>query len=106
MTSDDKRPTAHAEIEVPGSPEQVWRAIATSKGTAAWMFATQIQPREGGAVAIHREPFGHDATATVNVSGRLYGPNAATVAEREHPRWNAWLSECFPTPAGHRAQTT
>jgi hypothetical protein len=38
-------------------------------------------------------------TLTVNMSGRLYGPDAAAVAQREQPRWEAWLSNRFPMPA-------
>jgi uncharacterized protein YndB with AHSA1/START domain len=50
------------EIAVPGSPDEVWDAIATGEGTAAWAFAADI---DGSAVTIHREPFGPDASATV-----------------------------------------
>jgi hypothetical protein len=39
-------------------------------------------------------------TLTVNVSGRLYGPEAHAVAEREQPRWDAWLSDRFSASAG------
>jgi uncharacterized protein YndB with AHSA1/START domain len=56
----------HLEIEVPGTPEQVWQAIATSAGLAGWIFPTDIEPREGGAMVIHRAPYGGDAPATVS----------------------------------------
>ncbi|MGH9118229.1 MAG: SRPBCC family protein [Acidimicrobiales bacterium] len=36
------------------------------------------------------------ATVTVNVSAHLYGSNAAAVAEREQPAWQAWLADRFP----------
>lgn len=55
----------HAEIEVPGTPEQVWQAIATEQGLAAWGFAADIEPAEGGAMMIHREPFGRDVETVV-----------------------------------------
>ena len=67
MTS-DRDPAARltsAEVVVPGSPEQVWEAIATDAGPAAWLFTAEIEPREGGAVVIRREPYTSDATATV-----------------------------------------
>lgn len=40
------------EIEtiVPGTPEQVWQAIATGPGYTAWFTPTTIEPRVGGAV--------------------------------------------------------
>lgn len=54
------------EIEVPGTPEQVWQAIATEQGHAAWLFPVDIEPAEGGGkMIIHREPFGRDAETTV-----------------------------------------
>ncbi len=56
----------HLEIEVPGTPEQVWQAIATSTGLAGWIFPTEIEPREGGAMVIHRAPYGGDAPAKVS----------------------------------------
>jgi uncharacterized protein YndB with AHSA1/START domain len=37
-----------AEIEVPGAPEEVWRAIATGPGISAWFVPTTCEEREGG----------------------------------------------------------
>jgi uncharacterized protein YndB with AHSA1/START domain len=54
-----------AEVPVPGEPEDVWRAIATPDGTAAWQFRTEVEGREGGTVVIRRRPFGDDAEAVV-----------------------------------------
>lgn len=65
---DEEHPTgrfARAEVEVPASPEEVWQAIATGAGSAAWLFTAEIDARRGGAMVIHREPFGGDALATV-----------------------------------------
>ncbi|HEX4224694.1 MAG TPA: SRPBCC domain-containing protein [Pseudonocardiaceae bacterium] len=53
------------EIEVPGSPEEVWRTIATGPGHATWLFPADIEPVEGGAMVIHRRPYGDDAQVTV-----------------------------------------
>ncbi len=38
------------EVEVPGTPEEVWQAIATGNGTTAWFTRTKIDECEGGAV--------------------------------------------------------
>jgi uncharacterized protein YndB with AHSA1/START domain len=38
------------EVEVPGTPEEVWQAIATGNGFTAWFTRTEIEEREGGAV--------------------------------------------------------
>ncbi|WP_315094829.1 SRPBCC domain-containing protein [uncultured Cellulomonas sp.] len=35
-------------VEVPGTPEQVWQAIATAKGMSAWFTPTELDEREGG----------------------------------------------------------
>jgi uncharacterized protein YndB with AHSA1/START domain len=39
-------------IAVPGTPEQVWEAIATGPGTEAWFVPAEIEGREGGPVAL------------------------------------------------------
>lgn len=38
------------ELEVPGSPEQVWEAIATGPGISSWFVPTQVEEREGGSI--------------------------------------------------------
>jgi uncharacterized protein YndB with AHSA1/START domain len=42
-----------AEVEVPGTPEQVWEAIATGPGISSWFVPTDVEERDGGAVAFH-----------------------------------------------------
>ena len=41
------------EIEVPGTPEQVWQAIATGPGFTSWFVPAQIAERVGGATSFH-----------------------------------------------------
>ncbi len=36
------------EIEVPGSPEEVWQAIATGPGISSWFVPTEVEERAGG----------------------------------------------------------
>ena len=43
--------------------------------------------------AISAFPMGTTAAVTVNVLGRLYGPDAATIAARDRPRWRAWFAD-------------
>src|SRR5688500_17033631 len=45
-----------AEIEVPGTPEQVWQAIATAEGISSWMMPTELEERAGGALTFHMGP--------------------------------------------------
>jgi len=44
------RRSVQVEVEVPGTPEEVWRAIATGPGVSSWFVPTTIEEREGGAV--------------------------------------------------------
>jgi uncharacterized protein YndB with AHSA1/START domain len=39
------------ETEVPGTPEQVWEAIATGPGIGTWFVPAEIDGREGGEVS-------------------------------------------------------
>ena len=39
------------EIEVTGTPEEVWAAIATGQGVSAWLQPTEIEERPGGRFA-------------------------------------------------------
>jgi uncharacterized protein YndB with AHSA1/START domain len=43
------RRSVQVEVEVPGSPEQVWQAIATGPGISSWFVPTQVEERVGGA---------------------------------------------------------
>ncbi len=38
------------EFLVPGTPEQVWQAIATGPGMSAWFTPTRVDERVGGAI--------------------------------------------------------
>jgi uncharacterized protein YndB with AHSA1/START domain len=49
------------EVEVPGTPEQVWQAIATGPGVSAWFVPTEV--REDGKIVSHFGP-GMDSVAT------------------------------------------
>jgi len=58
------RRSVSAEVEVPGSPEQVWQAIATGAGVSSWFVPTHVEEREGGAVSSNFGP-GMESTATI-----------------------------------------
>jgi len=47
--TDDRR--IELEIEVPGTPEEVWRAIATGPGISSWYVPHVVEEREGGAAS-------------------------------------------------------
>src|SRR5690606_35974784 len=53
-----------AEVEVPGSPEDVWRAIATGDGISSWFVPTTSDQRVGGRVVCSFGP-GMDSVANI-----------------------------------------
>ncbi|MGH8884564.1 MAG: SRPBCC family protein [Egibacteraceae bacterium] len=40
-------------VEVPGTPEQVWDAIATANGITSWFLPTDVEEHVGGAIVTH-----------------------------------------------------
>lgn len=52
------------EVEVPGTPEEVWAAIATGPGITAWFVPTRCDEKEGGQVVCNFGP-GMDSAATI-----------------------------------------
>ena len=47
------RRSVELEFEVPGTPEQVWQAIATGPGISSWFVPAEVEEREGGAIVFH-----------------------------------------------------
>lgn len=58
------RRSVQVEVEVPGTPEEVWRAIATGPGISSWFVPTRSEEREGGQVVSNFGP-GMDCPATI-----------------------------------------
>lgn len=56
--------SVEAEVEVIGSPEEVWNAIATGKGISSWFVPTQVDGREGGTTTSSFGP-GMDAVSKI-----------------------------------------
>ncbi|MDB4951631.1 MAG: Activator of Hsp90 ATPase [Gemmatimonadetes bacterium] len=46
------RRSVQVEIEVPGTPEEVWQAIATGPGISSWFVPTEFEGRDGKPVAV------------------------------------------------------
>ena len=53
MTTPDVPLRMELTFEMPGTPEQVWDAIATANGISSWMVPTDMDEREGGALIFH-----------------------------------------------------
>jgi len=82
------RRSVQVEVEVPGTPEEVWQAIATGPGVSSWFVPTEIDERVSGAVTARFGP-GMDSTAIVTAweppqrfaaESPDLGPNAPTLA--------------------------
>src|SRR5271166_1345522 len=46
------RHSVQVEVEVPGTPEEVWQAIATGPGISAWFVPAEFEERDGKPVAV------------------------------------------------------
>jgi len=53
------RRSVQVEVEVPGTPEEVWKAIATGPGISSWFVPTKFEERDGKPVAV-ASSFGPD----------------------------------------------
>lgn len=82
------RRSIQVEVEVPGTPEEVWRAIATGPGISAWFVPTTSDEREGGQLVCTFGP-GMDCPAKITAweplkrfvaEGDLGPPGSPTMA--------------------------
>ncbi len=82
------RRSIQVEVEVPGTPEEVWRAIATGPGVSSWFVPAKIEEREGGAMTLQFGP-GMECSAIVTAwhppqrfaaESKDLGPNAPPMA--------------------------
>jgi uncharacterized protein YndB with AHSA1/START domain len=76
------RRSVQVEVEVPGTPEEVWKAIATGPGVSSWFVPTEVDERAG--------------TVTVD-----FGPGMQSVAKMtawDPPRRFAAESSWGPSP--------
>ncbi len=58
------RRSVQSEAEVPGTPEQVWQAIATGPGVSSWFVPCTMEEREGGKITASFGP-GMESTNTI-----------------------------------------
>ena len=59
--------TVEHEIEVSGTPEQVWQAIATGQGITGWFVPTKVEERTGGVMELDFGPGMGTSTGQVTV---------------------------------------
>ena len=71
--SNDER-SVELEVEVPGTPEEVWRAIATGPGISSWYVPHTVDEAEGGVAVAS---FGAWSQNAISWSCRCMGATAA-----------------------------
>ncbi|MFL5620879.1 MAG: SRPBCC family protein [Gemmatimonadaceae bacterium] len=49
---DSGRRSIQVEVEVPGTPEEVWQAIASGPGISSWFAPAEVEERDGKPVAL------------------------------------------------------
>ncbi|HYO16893.1 MAG TPA: SRPBCC domain-containing protein [Thermoanaerobaculia bacterium] len=85
------------EVEVPGTPEQVWDAIATGPGVSSWFVPTEVEEGEGGTpvkVVSHFGP-GMDSVAAVTAwePPRRFAAESEDLGANAPPVVTEWIVE-------------
>ncbi len=88
VKKDGNRRYVEMERLLPGTPEQVWHAIATGEGNAAWFTRMELEPRAGGKLVVD---FGDGATSTGEVL-EWDAPRKFAYVERG---WMPGAPDCF-----------
>jgi len=78
------RRSVQAEVEVPGTPEEVWSAIATGRGVSSWFVPTDVEERKGGTITANFGP-GMDSLSTITT----WDPPQRFSADSQDMGWNA-----------------
>ena len=90
------RRSVQVEFEVPGTPEDVWQALATGPGISSWFVPTEVEERDGKPVAVkyHFGP-GIDIGSVVTACDRprLFAQEAAGWSPDSPPMATEWRIE-------------
>jgi uncharacterized protein YndB with AHSA1/START domain len=73
--------SVEAEAEVPGTPEQVWEAIATGPGISSWFVPTEFEQPAGGTPVKTVSHFAADASMDAVATITAWDPPRRFVAE-------------------------
>ncbi len=86
--------SVQVEVEVPGSPEQVWQAIATGPGISSWFVPTQVEERVGGAVKANFGP-GMESESTVTQWNppQTFSAEGSGMSPEAPPMATQWIVE-------------
>jgi hypothetical protein len=82
-----------AEVQVPGTPEEVWQAIATGPGISSWFVRTEVEKGSDGVPVKVRSHFGPgtsmDSLATVTAVVGPLGLSGAVEGQQVESRTGA-----------------
>ncbi|MCI0352560.1 MAG: SRPBCC domain-containing protein [Acidobacteriales bacterium] len=90
------RRSVEAEVEVPGTPEEVWQAIATGPGISSWFVPSEVEEHEGGAAISHFGPgTTMDSVATIIAwdPPRRFAAETDELGPGEQPVATEWIVE-------------
>ncbi|MGE0129498.1 MAG: SRPBCC domain-containing protein [Blastocatellales bacterium] len=90
------RRSVQAEVEVPGTPEEVWQAIATGPGVSSWFVPSEVEERAGGTAVSHFSPDGSmDAVARITAwePPRRFAAETDDLGPGEQPVATEWIVE-------------
>jgi uncharacterized protein YndB with AHSA1/START domain len=97
MSSDqDNIPGTRAidlDVEVPGTPEEVWEAVASGPGITAWFVPAKVDGRVGGTVELDFGPLYGSETARITAWDPLRRFVAETAHEGRPTFATEWLVE-------------
>jgi uncharacterized protein YndB with AHSA1/START domain len=90
------RRSMEIELEVAGTPEQVWQAIATGQGVSSWFVPTDFEMRDGKAVSltVHFGP-GMEPRSDITAwdPPRMYATTAESFMPGSPPIASEWSVE-------------
>ena len=88
------RRSIQVEREVPGTPEQVWAALATGPGISSWFYPTDVEERAGGVLCYHTGyQMDSEARITVWDPPRRFSHEGRDCGEDGPPTLTEWTIE-------------
>ncbi len=90
------RRSVEIEVEVPGTPQEVWQAIATGPGISSWFVPAEVEERDGKPVGV-KLSFGPGVEAKSRVtawdSPRMFAKESSGWAPGSPPIAEEWTVE-------------
>jgi len=81
------RRSIQVEVEVPGTPEEVWRAIGTGAGISSWFVPSEMEERLGGELVCSSPPAWIRARRSRRGSLPIAWPQRAATMVPTLPPW-------------------